>query len=302
MEISMDRLEAMSIALAVAEAGSLSAAARRLNTPLATVSRKLSELESHLRTRLFNRSTRTLLLTEAGSSYIAAARRILADVTEAERAAAGEYTAPTGELIVSAPVGLGRLHLIPILGEFLAAYPEIDLRLLLNDRVVSLLEDQVDVAVRIGALPDSGLMALRVGAVRRVACASPAYLAARGAPRTPDELAGHDCITYGGFLAPDLWTFMRDGTAIAVPVRSRLVVNSADAARDAACAGIGIAVGFSHHMAAALEAGSLAPVLHDFQPAPLPVNLVYTAGRFLPIKLRAFLDFAAPRLKARLAG
>jgi DNA-binding transcriptional LysR family regulator len=296
----MDRLEAMSIFLAVVEAGSLSAAARRQKTPLATVSRKVSELEQHLQTKLFDRSSRKLLLTDAGSSYVAACKRILADVTEAERAASGEYTAPTGELIVTAPIGLGRIHLIPILTEFLKTYPDIDVRMVLSDRVVSLLEDQIDVALRIGALPDSSLMALRVGTIRRVACASPAYLAARGTPRTPDDLAGHDCISFAGFLAPDVWTFVSGKTSVAVPVHSRLVVSGAEAACDAVRADNGITIVFSYHVAAALEAGTLTTILDEFQPAPLPLNLVYKAGRFLPIKLRAFLDFAAPRLKARL--
>ena len=298
----MDRLEAMSIALAVAEAGSLSAASRRLKAPLATVSRKVSDLESHLRTKLFNRSSRKLVLTDAGSSYIAAARRILADIGEAERAASGEYAAPTGELIVTAPVGLGRLHLIPILTDFLKAYPDIDVQLVLSDRVVSLLEDHIDVAVRIGALPDSSMMALRLGAIRRVLCASPAYLASRGTPQTPDDLAAHDCISYAGFLAPTTWTLVRDQTDIAVPVHSRLVVGSGEAACDAARAGIGITAAFSYHIREDLKAGRLRTVLDEFQPAPFPVSLVYTADRFLPIKLRAFLDFAAPRLKARLAA
>ena len=175
----MDRLEAMSIVLAVVEAGSLSAAGRRLRLPLATVSRKVSDLEAHLRTKLFNRSSRKLVLTDAGSSYVAACKRILADVTEAERAASGEYAAPTGELVLTAPISLGRLHVVPMLADFFTAYPDIDVRLVLADRVVSLIEDHIDVALRIGTLPDSSLIALRVGTVRRVTCASPDYL--RGA-------------------------------------------------------------------------------------------------------------------------
>src|ERR1700758_5603146 len=164
---AMDRLEAMSIVLAVAEAGSLSAAARHLNTPPATASRKITELEQHLRAKLFDRSARKLTLTDSGLSYVAAMKRILADLSEADRAAAGEYTKPTGELIVTAP-GLGRLHLIPILAEFLRAYPDIDIRLVLVDRILSLPEDHVDVALRVGTLPDSRLVAQRVGTVRRV--------------------------------------------------------------------------------------------------------------------------------------
>ena len=297
----MDRLEAMSIVLAVAEAGSLSAAARRLNTPVATASRKISELETHLRAKLFDRTARKLALTVAGSSYVAASRRILADLMEAERAASGEYLAPTGELIISAPVNLGRLHLIPILAEFLSVYPKIDIRLILIDRIVSLPEDHVDVALRVGVLPDSRLIALRVGSVRRVTCASPAYLAARGTPSTPDDLDRHDCIIYEGILAPDAWRFVRDKMEIAVSVRPRLIVSNVEAACDAARAGIGIARVFSHHVAASIEAGTLVTVLDDFETKPLPVSLLYAAGRFLPIKVRAFFDFAAPRLKVRLA-
>jgi DNA-binding transcriptional LysR family regulator len=292
----MDRLDAMSTFVAVVEAGSLSAAARRLNTPLATVSRNVSELESHLRTKLFNRSSRKLVLTDAGSSYVAACKRILADVREAERAASGEYSAPTGELIVTAPIGLGRLYLIPILADFLKAYPDIKVSLILTDRVLSLFEEQIDVALRLGALSDSSMIAIRVGAIRRMICASPAYLAARGTPRTPDDLARHDCITTG-LVSPDVWTFVRDKTNVAIPVHARLVVGTAEAACDAACSGIGITSVFSYHIQAALERGALTSLLDEFQPATLPVNLVYTASRFLPIKMRAFLDFAAPRLR-----
>jgi DNA-binding transcriptional LysR family regulator len=296
----MDRLDAMSTVVAVAEAGSLSAASRQLRTPLATVSRKVSDLESHLGTKLFSRTSRKLALTEAGASYLLAARRILADVSEAERAASGEYAAPRGELIVTAPVGLGRLHLIPILTDFFAAYPDIDVRLLLSDRVVSLAEDHVDVALRVGRLPDSSLMAIRVGAVRRVLCASPGYLARRGTPETPEELTGHDCISNSVFLQPDTWSFFKDGVEFAVPIRPRLVVSHLETASEAARAGIGIAAVTSYHVADALEAGAVRTVLDAFQPPAYPVHLLYAAGRFLPIKLRAFLDFMAPRLRSRL--
>jgi DNA-binding transcriptional LysR family regulator len=298
----MDRLDGMSTLLAVVEAGSLSAAARRLSTPLATVSRKISELELHLRTKLFNRSSRKLVLTDAGSSYVIACKRILADVAEAERTAAGEYMEPTGELVVTAPVGLGRLYLVPILAEFLKAYPDIKVSLVLNDRILSLFQEHIDVGLRIGTLPDSSMMAIRVGAIRRVICASPAYLEARGTPRLPDDLIGHDCISYSGFISPDVWTFVKDRTDIAVPVRARLIVGSAEAACDAAAAGIGITSAFSYHVKAALDRGTLTTLLEEFLPITLPVNLVYTANRFLPIKVRAFLDFASPRLKQMLAN
>ncbi len=296
----MDRLEAMSIVLAVAEGGSLSAAARRLKAPLATVSRKVSELEGHLQTKLFSRSTRALLLTDTGRSFVAAAKRILADVAEAERAASGEYTTPRGDLNVSAPVGLGRAHLLPVVAEFLAAYPEVDVQLSLQDRAVNLLEEHIDVGLRIGALADSSMIAIRVGETCRVVCASPAYLKSRGTPKSPDELSAHDCITYAAVQAPDTWLFKQDQTEYVVPVRSRLVVSSLELACDAARAGIGITVAFSYHVAEWVKSGELTPLLQDFLPPPRPISFVYSPNRYMPVKLRAFLDFAVPRLKARV--
>ena len=301
----MDRLEGMSIVLAVAEAGSLSAAARRQKMPLASVSRKVSELEAHLRTKLFNRSSRALVPTDAGRSYIAAAKRILADVAEAERAASGEYTTPRGDLSVSAPVALGRMYLQPVLAEFLATFPEVDVQLALQDRAANLLEEHVDVALRIGALThstlaDSSLIAVRIGEIRRVMCASPAYLKSRGTPKSPDDLLGHDCISYPPIQSPSTWRFNRDKTEYVVPVRSRLVVSNLESACDAARAGIGITVAFSYHVAEAIQSGELTPLLQDFQPPSQPVGFVYSPNRFMPVKLRAFLDFTVPRLRARL--
>ena len=296
----MDRLESMSILVAAVEAGSLSAAARRLGTPLATVSRKVSELEAHLKTRLLNRSSRNLTLTDAGRSYLEACKRILEDVGEAERAASGEYSAPKGDLIITAPIVFGRLHVLPIAMEFLKAYPDIDIRIVLADRVVNLLEDHVDLAVRIGELPDSSLVATRIGVIRRVVCGSPAYFAERGTPRSPGELGVHDCITFEGLSSPHAWGFTTGKSDASVPIRSRLVVNTAEAAIDAAIAGVGITRVLSYQIANAMQAGALAVVLEEFEPVPAPVSLVYAGQRRLPLKLRAFLDFAAPRLKARL--
>jgi len=292
----MDRLEAMEVLVAAVEAGSLSAAARRLRTPLATVSRKVSELEAHLKTRLLVRSTRQLALTDAGRSYVAACKRILEEVDEAERTATGEYSAPKGELIITAPVVFGRLHVLPVVLEFLKAYREIDVRLVLADHVVNLLEERVDLAVRIGELPDSSLVATRVGAIRRVVCASPAYFAARGTPQRAADLAGHDCIAFEGVVSASVWNF--DGESVAI--HARLVVNTAEAAVDAAVAGIGITRVLSYQAAEALASGALALALEDLEPPAAPVSLVHAGGRLLALKLRAFLDFAAPRLKARL--
>jgi len=298
----MDRLESMSMLVTAVEAGSISAAARRLGRPLATVSRRLSELEGHLGTRLLNRSSHRLTLTDAGRSYVAACRRILEEVGEAERAAAGEYSAPRGQLTVTAPIVFGRLHALPVVAEFLGAYPEVDLRLALADGVVNLHEGRVDLAVRIGELPDSSLIAARLGAIRRVICASPAYLSARGTPECPRDLGQHDCVTFEGLMAPEAWTFAVGKTVQSVPIRSRLVVNTAEAAVDAAAAGIGLTRVLSYQVATAVQAGRLAVVLEAYEPAPWPVSLVYAGGALLPLKLRAFIDFAVPRLKARLAA
>ncbi len=296
----MDRLDAMSTLLAVIEAGSLSGAARRLGMPLSTVSRKISELEEHLKTRLLIRSSRQLTLTDASRSYVAACKRILDLVLEAERAASGEYGAPKGGLVITAPVLFGRLHVLPIVVEFLNAYPDIDIRLLLADHVVHLLDDHVDVALRIGELPDSSLVAIKVGTIRRVVCGSPAYLAAHGTPMTPDALAAHQCIMFEGLTSPDSWIFGFGNSDGSVAIRSRLSVNTAEAAIDAAIAGLGVTRVLSYQIANARRMGLLDIVLQSFEPAPSPVSLVYAAQGLLPLKLRAFLDFAAPRLKTAM--
>jgi DNA-binding transcriptional LysR family regulator len=297
----MDRFESMSTLLAVVEAGSLSAAARRLNTPLTTVSRRVAELEAHLRTRLLTRSSRRIALTDAGRSYVAACKRILEELGDAERAASGEYSAPRGELMITAPVVFGRLHVLPVVIDFLRAYPDIDIRMGLADRIVNILEEPVDLAVRIGHLPDSSLVARRVGAIRRVICANAAYLSERGTPKEPGDLGAHDCITFEGMTAPEAWTFPTATSEATVAIRSRLVVNTAEAAVDAAKAGVGITRVLSYQVASALRDGALVLALQEFEPAPLPVNLVHVGQRLLPLKLRAFLDFATPRLKAALA-
>ncbi len=297
----MDRLESMSALLAAVEGGSLSAASRKLGMPLATVSRKVSELEGHLRTRLLNRTSRRLTLTDAGRSYVAACKRILEDIGEAERAAAGEYTAPRGDLIITAPIVFGRLHVLPIALEFLEAYPDIDVRVVLADRIVNLQEDDVDLAIRIGDLPDSSLVASRVGSIGRVVCGSPAYFAERGTPKSPGELGTHDCITFEGLTSPDAWKFAVGKSTMSVAIHSRLIVNTAEAAIDAAIAGVGITRVLSYQVASALRAGTLALALREFEPMPWPASFVYAGQGLLPLKLRAFLDFATPRLKERLA-
>ena len=295
----MDKLDSMAVLLAVVEAGSLSAAARQLAMPLATVSRKVAALEAHLKTRLLHRTTRHLALTEAGSAYVAACRRILDEIGEAERTATGEYATPKGELTVTAPMMFGRLHIVPVVAEFLAQYPEIEINLVLTDRVMHLMDEHVDVAVRIGELPDSGLMATGVGKVRRVVCASPDYLARHGAPATPADLAAHDCISFEVMESRRAWVFGAARSAQAVPVHSRLAVNTVDAAIAAATLGVGLVRVMSYQVMDALRNDTLRIVLEPFETRPLPVSLVHKGQAPLPLKLRAFLDFVTPRLRAR---
>lgn len=296
----MDRLEAMRILLAAVDTGSLSAASRQLRIPLATVSRRVSELEEHLRVRLVLRGTRKLTLTHAGYDYVASCRRILEELLEVERTATGEYRAPQGELVISAPQIVGRNHVVPVLVEFLQAYQEIRARIQLSDRVTNLLEEHIDVAVRLGELPDSDIIATRIALISRVLCASPAYLASRGVPKELNDLVSHECIVYEGYTAADKWEFRFERTTQMVQVASRLTVNSAEAAVIAAIAGAGVARVLSDQIADALKSGTLVRLLQPFEPAPMPASLVYPRQRHVPLKLRAFLDFATPRLRQRL--
>ncbi len=298
----MDRFEAMSIVVSVVETGSFTAAGKRLGVPLATVSRKLAELESHLGTRLLTRSTRRLDLTEAGSDYVAACKRILEDIGDAERKASGEYVTPKGELVLTAPVVFGRLHVVPVIADFLAAYPNIDVRLVLSDRNAQLLDDHIDLAVRIGTLPDSSMIAVHVGSVRQVVCASPDYLAAHGVPKKPADLSGLSCITFDVLGSATSWSFTNKASRndSVVPVRSRLSVNTAEAALDAAIAGAGVTRVLSYQASKAVEERKLRLLLEPFEPVPVPVSLLHTAQGLLPLKTRSFIDFAVPRLRATL--
>lgn len=297
----MDRFDAMSVLLAVVEAGSLSAGARQLRAPLATVSRKVAELEQHLGTRLVIRSSRRLTLTEAGRAYVAASRRILGQLEEAEREAAGEYHAPRGALHVTAPIGFGQRHLMPIALTFLAEQPDITLRLTLADRQIDLVNEHVDLALRIGHLDDSALIATSVGVVHRVICASPSYLARLGVPRVPADLAQHDGITFNGFATSPEWRYRRDTAAFAVEPRSKLAVNTTDAAIQAALADIGIIRVLCYQVADELKSGRLQILLPDFAPEPLPVSMIYPDTGLQPLKVRCFLDWAVPRLRAGMA-
>lgn len=297
----MDRFEAMRTLVAAVDGGSLSAASRALGVPLPTVSRRVSDLETHLRAQLVIRTSRQLRLTEAGRAYVATCRQILEELDGAERLATGEYRTPRGELAITAPVMFGRLHVEPVVLAFLKAYPEINVRLTLADYFIDLVENGIDLAVRIGDLPNSGLVARRLGTVRWIVCASPAYLAARGTPATPDDLARHDCIGFERSYADSVWPFANARGLQAIPIRSRFSVNTASGAIDAALGDAGIIRVLSYQAAHGIAQGRLLPLLEEFETAPSPVHIVHSGQPILPLKLRAFLDFAGPRLKARLA-
>jgi DNA-binding transcriptional LysR family regulator len=299
----MDRFEAMSMLLTAIDEGSLSAAARALNVPIPTLSRKVAELEAALKTQLLTRTTRKLTLTDAGVAYVAAARRILEQVEEAEREAAGEFTTPRGELVLTAPTLFGRLHVLPVVAEFLALFPEINIRLVLGDRVVNLVDDHIDMAVRIGKLADSGMIATRIGSMRSVLCGSPQLLASHGEPTVPDDLHAMPCVALQSVGTKPLWEFRNPatGAAIEVSVTPRLIT-APDAAVDAAARGVGF-VRLRHYQAFdPLRAGKLMLLLQDFEPEPAPVHLMHLPRSQMPLKMRRFLDFAAPRLRKSLTA
>lgn len=295
----MDRLEAMSLLIETVECGSMSAAGRKLGTPVATLSRKLSDLEAHLGVRLLTRSTRKLELTEAGLAYLAASRRILEQVAEAEKEAAGEYLVPRGELLLTAPLSFGRRHVLPVANAFLAQHPDITVRLALSDEHLDLVGQHVDLAVRLGRLTDSQLIARRVGAMPWVIVASPQLLAAHGEPKTPDDLAGMPCVGVDFLNLATWWRFRVPGASADhnVRVKCRLAVTTGEGAVDAASAGIGLTQVLLYQAAPAIAEGRLKVVLAEYEAAPLPASIVYTGRGKMPLKTRSFLDFAAPRLK-----
>ncbi|MDB6015147.1 MAG: LysR family transcriptional regulator [Gammaproteobacteria bacterium] len=297
----MDRLEAMALLVSSAEEGSFSAAGRKLGVSLPTISRKVAELEEHLKTRLLVRSGRKLVMTDAGVAYVEACRQILREVQEAESRASGEYSVPRGELTVTAPVVFGRLHILPVVCEFLAAFAEIKVRMTLTDRNLSLVEDQIDMAVRIGELADNSQIATRVGSVRRVVCGSPAYFATHGVPQTPEELVRHVCITFTGIHSGVSWLFASNGGARRViSPMCRLYVNSGEAAVAAAIAGVGITNVISYQAAPAVREGKLQIILAEYEPVAIPVHMLHSKKGRLPLKMRRFIEFATPRIRKSL--
>jgi len=293
----MDRLQRMAVFVAVAEEESFSAAARRLGMSPPAVTRAITALEGRLGVRLLNRTTRFVRATEAGRRYLDDARRILAEVDEADDVAAGIHGEPRGHLGITAPVLFGKMFVMPGIVEFLQRHPGIQVSALFLDRVVNLLEEGLDVAIRIGDLPDSSMNALRVAHVRRVVCAAPAYLARHGTPRKPEDLSKHRVVATSAVSATTEWKFVRGGKSCSVRVKPRLTVSTNDAALEAAREGLGVTRLLSYQVATLLATDELKIVLAEFEPPHLPIHVVHREGRHGSAKTRAFVDLMARRLR-----
>jgi DNA-binding transcriptional LysR family regulator len=286
----MDRIGAMQAFVAVADLQGFAPAARKLGLSPSGVTRLIAALEDRLGARLLQRTTRQVALTDVGARYLERARRILSDVEEAEAAAEGERTRPSGRMVVSAPVGFGRLHVSPVMTAYLTRYPEVSGELRLSDRMINLVEDGVDVAVRIGHLADSTLVARHVGEMRRIVVASSGYLRDRGEPKTPDAITSHATIQFGAMTAQPEWRFVEGGREIGVTSAPRLTTNSADAAIQYAEQGGGLTRVLAYQAAEAIKAGRLRIILAKFEQPPLPIHIVYPTSRLLSAKVRAFID------------
>jgi DNA-binding transcriptional LysR family regulator len=286
----MDRIDAMQAFVAVADLQGFAPAARKLGLSPSGVTRLIAALEQRLGARLLQRTTRSVTLTDIGTRYLERARRILADVEEAEGSAQDERTRPSGRLVVSAPVGFGRLHVSPVMSAYLKRYPEVSAELRLADRMVNLVEDGIDLAVRIGHLADSSLVARHVGEMRRIVVASSGYLQQRGEPDTPEAITSHETIQFGAMTASPDWRFVEDGREIRVACTPRFTTNSADAAIQYAEQGGGLTRVLAYQAADAIKGGRLRVVLAQFEQPPLPIHIVYPTSRLLSAKVRAFID------------
>lgn len=286
----MDRIETMQAFVTVADHKGFAPAARKLGLSASAVTRMVAALEERVGARLLQRTTRSVMLTDAGERFLERARRILADVEEAEAAVQAERTQPTGRLVVSAPLGFGRRHVTPLMSTYLKRYPDVAGDLRLSDRMVNLVEEGVDIAVRIGHLPDSSLVARAVGDMRRMVVASPDYLAAHGEPHHPSEIAAHRTVHFGALSAAPDWRFVEDGREVRVACAPRFTTNSADAAIFHAEQGGGLTRVLAYQAAEGLASGRLKAVLVDYEIAPLPIHLVYPTSRLLSAKVRAFVD------------
>jgi len=286
----MDRIDAMQAFVAVADLQGFAPAARKLGLSPSGVTRLIAALEDRLGARLLQRTTRKVALTDVGARYLERARRILGDVEEAEGSVQDERTKPSGRLVVSAPVGFGRLHVSPVMSAYLKRYPDVAGELRLSDSMINLVEEGVDLAVRIGHLPDSSLVARHVGEMRQIVVASSGYLKKRGEPKTPEAIASHETIQFGAMAASQDWRFVEDGRELRVACMPRFTTNSADAAIQYAVQGGGLTRVLAYQAAEAIKAGRLRVVLAKFEQPPLPIHIVYPTSRLLSAKVRTFVD------------
>lgn len=294
----MDRLHLINVFTAVVDANGFAGAARKLNISPPAVTRAISELEAHLGVRLLTRTTRVVRVTDAGARYVEDCRRILAELAEADESVSGLHGAPRGRLTLTAPVLFGALYVTPIVTEYLQRYPEVTASCWFLDRVVNMMDEGVDIAVRIGELPDSSMQAIRVGKVRRVICAAPSYLERHGVPQSPDELAAHTIVSASGVTPAPEWRLVENGAARIVKLQPRMITTSNDSAVAAAVAGFGLSRLMSYQVAEHVREGRLKILLSEFETAPLAVQLVHREGRHASQKARAFLDLAIERLRA----
>jgi DNA-binding transcriptional LysR family regulator len=297
----MDRFAAISAFIAVADRQGFAPAARHLGLVPSAVTRHVAALEAHLGVRLLARTTRSVTLTEAGAHYLERARRIMAELAEAEEFAQSERLTPVGRLVVSAPAVFGRLHVAPLMAEFLHRHAAVQGQLLLSDRWVNMVEEGVDCAIRIGHLPDSGLVARRLGETRRIIVAAPGYLAAHGTPQDPRDVTAHRVIRFSAFEGAEEWRLIRRGVEERVRIAPSLVTNSADAALCAAERGGGLTMVLAYQAREAIAAGRLTRILREFEPPPMPIQLAWPAARLIPAKLRAFIEVAVESCTWRFA-
>lgn len=298
----MDKLKAMTVLVNIVDAGSLTGAAERLDMSLTAVVRTLAGLEETLGVRLLNRTTRRLSVTDEGRDYVERCRRLLGDLNDMESALTDRRMRPSGRLAITAPVMFGRLHVAPLVTDFLVNHPEMRIELLLLDRVIDLLEEGIDLAIRIGPLPDSSLIGIPLGTTQRVVCASPAFLERHGRPQQPEALTAAPAVRFAGLPDGNDWIFERAGERRRVQVRETFAANQVDVALEACSKGLGYGRFLAYQVSAAVAAGELVRVLDDWAPPPVPVTLVHAQNRLLSPRIRAFTDWAVPRLRGRLSA
>ncbi|MGI1670641.1 MAG: LysR family transcriptional regulator [Neptuniibacter sp.] len=297
----MNKLKAMTTFVKIVDCGSMSAAAEKLSMSQSSVVRTLAALEEVLGVQLLIRTTRRLNLTEEGREYYRRCRQILHEVEDAENALNQKQSNPTGLLRVTAPVTFGRMHLSPVINEFLEQFPNMEIELILLDRVVDLLEEGIDIALRIGSLPDSTLIAKPVGTLGHIICASPDYIAKAGMPESPTEIINHDCIHLTALNSAPEWPFYDRGSVNKIRIAGKFKTNHVEAARDACCDGLGIGQFLSYQVGPHIAQGKLIAILEDYSLPPLPINLVYPHSRQQSSRSRVFIDWAQPLLKRRIA-